>query len=100
MNLPTNAIALLGNEYARKCCRRGMSNLQKITCIILRNLFGLDLFSHQSCATGTLLLQKMIYPRKSSLNLKQLIFFMFLTIDQLVIDQINNQKIYHSEMKR
>ncbi len=34
------------------------SNLQKITCIILRNLFGLDLFSHQSCATGTLLLRK------------------------------------------
>ena len=34
------------------------SNIQKITCIILRNLFGLDLFSHQSCATGTLLLQK------------------------------------------
>ena len=56
------------------------SNLQKITCIILRNLFGLDLFSHQSCATGTLLLQKKIYPRKSSLNLKQLIFFMFLSV--------------------
>ena len=55
-----------------------ISNIQKITCIILRNLFGLDLFSHQSCATGTLLLQKKIYPRKSSLNLKQLIFFMFL----------------------
>ena len=54
------------------------SNLQKITCIILRNLFGLDLFSHQSCATGTLLLQKKIYPRKYSLNLKQLIIFMFL----------------------
>ena len=52
-----------------------LSNIQKITCIILRNLFGLDLFSHQSCATGTLLLQKKIYPRKSSLNLKQLIFF-------------------------
>ena len=34
------------------------SNLQKITCLILRNLFGLYLFSHQSCATGTLLLQK------------------------------------------
>lgn len=34
------------------------SNLQKITCIILRNLFGLYLFSHQSCATGTLLLRK------------------------------------------
>ena len=58
-----------------------LSNLQKITCIILRNLFGLDLFSHQSCATGTLLLQKKIYPRKSSLNLKQLIFFMFLKLE-------------------
>ena len=34
------------------------SNLQKITCITLRNLFGLNLFSHQSCATGTLLLRK------------------------------------------
>ncbi len=54
------------------------SNLQKITCIILRNLFGLDLFSHQSCATGTLLLQKKIYPRKSSPNLKQVIFFTLL----------------------
>ena len=57
----------------------GFSNIQKITCIILRNLFGLDFFSHQSCATGTLLLQKKIYPRKSSLNLKQLIIFMFLS---------------------
>ena len=56
-----------------------LSNLQKITCIILRNLFGLYLFSHQSCATGTLLLRKKIYPRKSSLNLKQLIIFMFLS---------------------
>ena len=56
-----------------------MSNLQKITCIILRNLFGLDLFSHQSCATGTLLLRKKIYPRKYSLNLRQLIFFMLLS---------------------
>ena len=34
-----------------------LCNLQKITCIILRNLFGLYLFSHQSCATGTLLLR-------------------------------------------
>ena len=34
------------------------SNLQKIICLILRNLFGLYLFSHQSCATGTLLLRK------------------------------------------
>ena len=56
-----------------------LSNLQKITCLILRNLFGLYLFSHQSCATGTLLLRKKIYPRKSSLNLKQLIIFMFLS---------------------
>ena len=47
--------------------------LKKITCIILRNLFGLYLFSHQSCATGTLLLRKQIYPRKSSLNLRQLL---------------------------
>ena len=31
---------------------------KKITCLILRNLFGLYLFSHQSCATGTLLLRK------------------------------------------
>ena len=54
------------------------SNLQKITCLILRNLFGLYLFSHQSCATGTLLLRKQIYPRKYSLNLRQLNFFMLL----------------------
>ena len=27
-------------------------------------LFGLYVFSHQSCATGTLLLPKDIYPRK------------------------------------
>ena len=38
--------------------RHNYSNLQKITCLILRNLFGLYLFSHQSCATGTLLLRK------------------------------------------
>ena len=56
-----------------------VSNLQKITCIILRNLFGLYL-SHQSCATGTLLLRKKIYPRKYSLNLRQLIFFFMLLI--------------------
>ena len=55
-----------------------LSNIQKITCIILRNLFGLYLFSHQSCATGTLLLRKQIYPRKYSLNLRQLNFFMLL----------------------
>ena len=35
-----------------------VSNLQKITCIILRNLYGLSLFFLQSCATGTLLLRK------------------------------------------
>ena len=38
--------------------RHNYSNLQKITYLILRNLFGLYLFSHQSCATGTLLLRK------------------------------------------
>ena len=51
----------------------------------LRNLFGLYLFSHQSCATGTLLLRKQIYPRKSSLNLSQLIFFMLLGDVQKVL---------------
>ena len=66
-----------------------LSNLQKITCIILRNLFGLYLFSHQSCATGTLLLQKKIYPRKSSLNLKQLIFF---HVPKVAISNENNQQ--------
>ena len=55
-----------------------LSNLQKVTCIILRNLFGLYLFSHQSCATGTLFLRKQIYPRKSSLNLRQLTILMLL----------------------
>ena len=38
-----------------------LSNLQKVTCIILRNLFGLYLF-----------------PRKSSLNLRQLTILMLL----------------------
>ena len=71
----------------------GFSNIQKITCIILRNLFGLDFFSHQSCATGTLLLQKKIYPRKSSLNLKQLIIFMFLNI-QITIQKYSFCKIF------
>ena len=54
-----------------------LSNHQKISCIILRNLFGLY---HQSCATDTLLLRKKIYPRQFSLNLKQRIIFMFLSI--------------------
>ena len=34
--------------------------------------------SHQSCVTGTLLLRKKNYPRRYSLNLRQLIIFMFL----------------------
>ena len=55
-----------------------LSNLQKISCIILRNLSGLSLFFHQSCATGTLLLRKKNYPRRYSLNQRQLIIFMFL----------------------
>ena len=52
--------------------------LKKNNLAIFDCLFGLYVFSHQSCATGTLLSPKDIYPRKSSLNLKQLIFFMFL----------------------
>ena len=39
-------------------------NLQKITCIIFLILFGLYLFSHQSCTSSTLLLPKEIYTRK------------------------------------
>ena len=73
-----------------------LSNIQKITCIILRNLFGLDFFSHQSYATGTLLLQKKIYPRKSSLNLKQLIIFMFLNkvyFDQKLVSLYSNIRL-------
>ena len=74
---------------ARKRAWGLLSNIQKITCVILRNLFGLDLFSHQSCATGTLLLQKKIYPRKSSLNLKQLIFSCSLIWEMVVRHQSN-----------
>ena len=55
-----------------------LSNFQKITCIILVNLFGLYSFSHQLCATGTLLFRKEIYPRKYNANLTQLIFFKLL----------------------
>ena len=62
-----------------------ISNLQKITRIILRNLFGLYLFSYQSCATGTLLLRKQIYPQKSSLNLRQLIIFMLLKTKERIL---------------
>ena len=51
-----------------------LSNRQKISCITLGNLFGQYSFFHQSCATGTLLLQKEIYPQKSLPNLRQLIF--------------------------
>ncbi len=42
-----------------------ISNLQKITCIILRNLFGLYLFSSVMCHRHTPSSKK-IYPRKSS----------------------------------
>ena len=38
------------------------------------NLCGQYSFFHQSCATGTLLFQKEIYPQKSLPNLRQLIF--------------------------
>ena len=50
-----------------------LSNRQKTSCITLGNLFGQYSFFHQSCATGTLLLQKGIYPQKSLPNLRQLI---------------------------
>ena len=53
---------------------------KKITCLILRNLFGLYLFSHQSCVTGTLLLRKHIYPLKSSPHLRLVIFSRYLVI--------------------
>ena len=68
-----------------------VSNLQKITCIILRNLFGLYLF--QSCATGTLLLRKKIHPRKYSLNLRQLIFFMLLNRQKWLIKLLITRKM-------
>ena len=42
-------------------------------------LFGLYSFSHQSCATGTLLLLKEIYPRKSITNLHRVIFYAYYT---------------------
>ena len=51
-----------------------LSNRQKTSCITLGNLFGQYSFSHQSCATGTLLLQKEIYPQKPLPNLRQFIF--------------------------
>ena len=52
---------LVNSEYI--CIPRLMTwislvTFKKITYLILRNLFGLYLFSHQSCATGTLLLRK------------------------------------------
>ena len=54
---------------------------KKNNLVIFDCLFGLAIFSHQSCVTGTLLFQKDIYPRKYSLNLRQLIFFMLLSKD-------------------
>ena len=50
-----------------------LGNLQKITHIIFSILFGLDSFSHQSCATGTLLHPKEIRTQKSLPNPRQLI---------------------------
>ena len=47
-----------------------LSNRQKTSCITLGNLFGQYSFFHQSYATGTLLLQKEIYPQKSLPNLR------------------------------
>lgn len=55
MNLPTNAIALLGNEYARKCCRRGMSGvLRQRTWGILLPKRTLDRLSGRPEAASSL----------------------------------------------
>ena len=56
-------------------------------------LFGLDSFSHQSCATGTLLLLKGIYPRKFITNLYQLIFLTLTKIHYICLTagQIANE---------
>ena len=53
-----------------------LSNRQIISCITLVNLFGLLYPFYQSCAIGTLLLQKEIYPQKSLPNLRQLVFLL------------------------
>lgn len=55
MNFPTNAIALLGNEYARKCCRRGMSGvLRQRTWGILLPKRTLDRLSGRPEAASSL----------------------------------------------
>lgn len=55
MNLPTNAIALLGNEYARKCCRRGISGvLRQRTWGILLPKRTLDRLSGRPEAASSL----------------------------------------------
>gem|GEM_PF-5937609 len=46
--------------FKKKTFLSGLKN----NLVIFDSLFGLDVFSLQSCATGTLLLQKDIYPRK------------------------------------
>ena len=61
-----------GYRTFRRRCR--LSTRQKITRFTFGSLFGQYSFFHQSCATGTLLLQKEIYPQKSLPNLRQLTF--------------------------
>ena len=68
-----------------------VSNLQKITCIILRNLFGLYLISHVPPAHS--FFEKKIYPRKYSLNLRQLIFFMLLNRQKWLIKLLITRKM-------
>ena len=60
-----------GDRTFRRRCRL---NDRKENRLIVVNLFGLCPFPHQSSATGTLLLQKEIYPQKSLPNLRQLVF--------------------------
>ena len=76
-----SAKPMLPEPFCGSLSSQLLSNRQKISCIILGNLFGQYSFFHQSCATSTLLLQKEIYPQKSLPNLRQLIFCRLLSRD-------------------
>ena len=71
-----------------------ISKRQKISCITFGNLFGQYSFFHQSCATGTLLLQKEIYPQKSLPNLRQLIFCRLLKKVFFALPWVENVEVF------
>ena len=50
-------------------------------------LYGLYFFSHQSCATGTLLLPKEIYPHKSDTKFSST-YFLTLTKRLLIVKNV------------